>query len=77
MNKLLILTILVFTVILFNKKNINDNFKSINRFTPFYYGNINSSSDYANRNYYYPYNYPSFYKLGEINVEFGPNKKYD
>jgi hypothetical protein len=55
----------------------SDNFKSINKFKPFNFGNINSSSDYANRNYYYSYNYPTFFKLGEIDVDFGPNKKYD
>jgi hypothetical protein len=75
MNKLVILIILLLIVVLFSIKT-SDNFKSINKFQPFYYGNINSQSDYTNRNYY-PYNYPTFFKLGEINVNAGPYKTYD
>lgn len=77
MNKLVILIILLLIVVLFSIKK-SDNFKSINNFKPFYYGNINNSSDYTytNRNYY-PTNYPTFFKLGEIDVNVGPNKKYD
>ncbi len=74
---IIILTIIIFLliVILFFPKK-NDEFDDMNKFKPFYYNNINSHSDYINR-FYYPYNYPTYFKLGEINVDNGPNKKYD
>ena len=70
MKKLILLFIfLLFLLFLLNN---SDNFESINNFRVSDYGYINNNSDYANR-----YNYPTYFKLGEINVDSGPKKKYD
>lgn len=74
MNKLIIVIIFLLIVIFIIKNT--DNFDNINKFKPFYYNNINSHSDYINK-IYYQNNYPTFFKLGEVNVDYGPNKKYD
>jgi hypothetical protein len=68
MNKIILLFVIIIISIFFYKYN----FDSIDNFKPFYYGRINTPSDYYSRN-----NYPTYFKMGEIDVNIGPNKNYD
>ncbi len=43
---------------------------------PFGYGNINKQTSYIDRSFG-NWNYPSYYKLGEINVDSYLNNNYD
>ena len=74
MKKISILLFFLVLIILFSYKT--DNFKSINNFRPFYYGRINSPTDYIDRSYNYEPNHSTYFKLGEIYVDIGPNKNY-
>jgi hypothetical protein len=76
MKKISVLLFLLVLIILFSYKT-NDNFKSINNLKPFYYGRINSPTDYIDRSYNYQSNYPTYFKLGEVDFNIGPNKNYD
>ena len=79
MNILLIIFLLflliIILILILNSIDNFDNFESTYNFNPFSYGNLNNSSDYIDISQYY--NYPTYFKLGEIYVDEGPKKRYD
>ncbi len=72
MNKIILsISILIIVIIYCYNK---DTFSNVSPFRPFYVNRINQVNDRINN---YPYWYPTFFKLGEVNVDNGINRNYD
>lgn len=73
MNTLLLLAVAVIVLIIIDKKE-----KFIGSFSPFSVNKVNNPNNYIDRSYYINGGlYAPYFKMGEINVDNKPNRKYD